>query len=117
MVCLAIICSSSTNYKRKIDLKFEEPCGRLYIAIQKASSILCVNYTFSDRTWMEFASAILELSPRIPAMEPLIQQRDALNAVWAFVYICSKRFALSSLDSIEDCVKRYKRSCISLTSN
>jgi hypothetical protein len=113
MVCLAIICSSSTNYKRKIGLQCKEPCGDLH----KASSILHVNYSFSDRTWMELASAILKVPPRIPAMGPLIQQRDVLNAVWGIVYICSKRFALSSLDSLEGRVKRYKRSCIRLTSN
>lgn len=117
MVCLAIICSSSTNSKRKISFQCKEPCGELYIAIQEASNMLCENYTFSDRIWMELTSAILKLPPRIPAMAPLIQERDVLNAVWAIVFICSKRHALSSLDSIKDRVKRYKRSCISLTSN
>jgi hypothetical protein len=65
---------------------------------------------------MDLASAMLKPLPRIPEMGPLIQ-RDVLNAVWAVVFICSKRFALRSLDSIEDRVKRYKRSCIRLTSN
>jgi hypothetical protein len=108
MVCLAIICSYLLTNRMKSGLHCKELCSDLH----KASSIF-----LSDRTWMESAGVILNLLPRILAIGSSVQQRDVLNAVWAIVYICSKRFALGSLDCIEHRVKRYKQSCIGRTSS
>lgn len=83
----------------------QQPC---YIAVQKA---------FLDQSWLELASTILKLPPQILETTPLMEQYEFLRAVWAIVFICAKRSALNSLESLADRVKRYKQSFTSFALN